>query len=534
MPPDYRRASVSMRPWRAYSTNRRGDGCRDGGVGNVRADRGGAADRTVDDEHAAKALHAFGESGEAVPGLGGRAAAAVVGDPEVEPVPRLPHVAGRRHEADAPRLGMLRGVREQLCGDEIDVAFDRGRHRGIRWKVDLDGDRHRAASGERLQADRETAVLQDRRGEPARERAQFVERLAGLVAGFADQFASLLGIAFELALDRREIHLQPHEPLLRAVVDVALEPAQRRVLGLHGGAARRRELGDLALERLGPPRAERAAGDHVVQQGEPAEDERQRRQEDEPDDELEDRLAEQRVDVPRVAGEQEVDHDVVQPEVVRVAPVGNRAVPDPGGRAAECHRGPGDRDAPRDDAHDRVDDHAVQQVEPVVAVDERRPHRAPEALVAVAALPDGTSDPGPARPLQPHQLERSEAARHVERRDDDEDADDDRDEPQAREERRREHDERDDRDRHGEDEEGELARHGRPQRPVAAALRRRVVGRRLSECRVSAHGGFPQSWSHADPARRRRTAPSSPGPRATAGGSGTCTACRHRRSRRSA
>ena len=295
-----------------------------------------------------------------------------------------------------------------------------------------------------------------------------------------------------------------------------------------------RQLRDLAFEGFGPPGAERAATDHVVEQGQPTEDERQRREEDEPDDELEGGLAEQRVDVPGVAREQEVDHDVVQPEVVHVAAVGNRPVPDPRGRAAEGHGGPRDRDTPRDHAHDRVDDHAVQEVEPVVAVDERRPHRAPEALVAVAALPYGTSDPAPARPLQPHQFERSEAARGVQRRDDDEDADDDRDQPEAGEERRRQHHERDDRDRHGEDEEGELARHGRPQRPVAAALRRADVGRRLSECRVSAHGGFPQSWSHAGPARRRRTAPSSPGPRATAGGSGTCTACRHRHSPRSA
>ena len=206
-------------------------------VGNVRTDPGGTADGAVDHEHALKSLNAFGQPCEAVPRGGGGAAAAIVGHPEVEPVSCGTRVAGRGHEPDAVRLGMLGRVREELCGHEVGVAFDRGGHRGIRRQIDLDGDRHRASRRERLQADRETAILQDRRGEPPGERPQFVERLTGLIAGLADQFASVLGIALELAFDRREIHLQSHQALLGAVVDVALEPAQRRILSLHCGAA---------------------------------------------------------------------------------------------------------------------------------------------------------------------------------------------------------------------------------------------------------------------------------------------------------
>ena len=184
--------------------------------------------------------------------MASRSAAPVVGDPDVDPAAGDALVARGDAEADAAGIGVLRRVREQLGGDEVRVALDRRGQRGIR-EVDLDDDRHGAARGERLEAGREAAVLQDRRREPARERPQLVERLAGLVARLADECLRRLGVVLEPALDGREVHLQAHEPLLRAVVDVPLEAAERRVLGLHGGAARGGEL------RRPRPRAPRSA-----------------------------------------------------------------------------------------------------------------------------------------------------------------------------------------------------------------------------------------------------------------------------------
>ena len=66
-----------------------------------------------------------------------------------------------------------------------------------------------------------------------------------------------LGVSgFRAALERGEIHLQAHEPLLRAVVDVALEPAERDILGVHRGAARGGLGPHLLRERVGAPGAE--------------------------------------------------------------------------------------------------------------------------------------------------------------------------------------------------------------------------------------------------------------------------------------
>ena len=209
--------------------------------------------------------------------------------------------------------GVLRRVREELGGDEVGVPLDRRGQRGIR-EVDLDDHRHGAARRERLEAGREPAVLQDRRRESAGQRAQLVERLAGLLARLADERLRRVGVLLEPAFDRREVHLQSDEPLLRAVVDVALEASERGVLGLHGGAARRGELGDLDLQRLGAPGAEHAPGDHVVQEREPAEHERQRGEEHQAEQDLEDPLADHGVVREVVAGQEPVDEPFVQPE----------------------------------------------------------------------------------------------------------------------------------------------------------------------------------------------------------------------------
>ena len=61
--------------------------------------------------------------------------------------------------------------------------------------------------------------------------------LAGLAGGLVDGGPGGGRVALELPLGPGQVHLQPDQPLLRPVVDVALEPAQRLGLGGDGGVA---------------------------------------------------------------------------------------------------------------------------------------------------------------------------------------------------------------------------------------------------------------------------------------------------------
>jgi hypothetical protein len=99
-------------------------------------------------------------------------------------------------------------------------------------------DRDGAAAGQRGDRGGQAAVGQDRRGDAAGQRAQLVERLAGLGERFGDCRAGGVLVGVHLVLGAPEVHRQPYQPLLRAVVDVALQPAQRGGLGRY----RRRRL----------------------------------------------------------------------------------------------------------------------------------------------------------------------------------------------------------------------------------------------------------------------------------------------------
>ena len=106
--------------------------------------------------------------------------------------------------------------------------------------------------------------------------------------GLGEDGARGLRVGVELALGAGDVHLQPDEALLRTVVQVALQAAQRLVFRDDGGAARSGQVGDLALQRLGPPRPEHPGGDGLVHQREPARDERQGGREDDPEDQVQD------------------------------------------------------------------------------------------------------------------------------------------------------------------------------------------------------------------------------------------------------
>lgn len=143
--------------------------------------------------------------------------------------------------------------------------------------------------------------------------------------------------------------------------------------------------------------------------------------------------------------------------------------PDPGGQTAQRHGQPDDGHRPRHDAEDRVDQHPVQQIQPIVPVREGSEDDAPEGARGAWALPDRTRDRRPPCPLQAGELDDAESACGVEGGDDDEEADVDDDGADTRPEQRHEHRQADDRDRHGQEEEAELAGNPAPEGAVAGA-----------------------------------------------------------------
>ena len=106
---------------------------------------------------------------------------------------------------------------------------------------------------------RRPAVDQQRRGDAAGERAQLVDGLAGLGSAASMVSAARSGSSSSCCAGPAEVHREPHQPLLRPVVDVALEPAQRLGLGGASGVAAALDPAYLLLE-LGP-----AAEQHLRQ-----------------------------------------------------------------------------------------------------------------------------------------------------------------------------------------------------------------------------------------------------------------------------
>src|SRR4051794_41830416 len=88
----------------------------------------------------------------------------------------------------------------------------------------------------------------------ARELAQLLQRLRELVAGRADELLRERWVVADAALDHPQLERDRDESLLRAVVEVALEPAPLRVAGGDDALARGAQLGEPAPGLGGPPR----------------------------------------------------------------------------------------------------------------------------------------------------------------------------------------------------------------------------------------------------------------------------------------
>ncbi len=127
-------------------------------------------------------------------------------------------------------------------------------------RVDVDRGAQAVARGERFDRGHQAAVGEQRRHDAAREVAQLGDRVVRLALGVEDQAADLR-LVVDAQLRAPELQRQRHQPRLRAVVQVALDPPQLRRLRVDRLAARARQQVD--------PRAQRAppAGDeHAVVQ----------------------------------------------------------------------------------------------------------------------------------------------------------------------------------------------------------------------------------------------------------------------------
>ena len=192
-------------------------------------------------------------------------------------------------------LGVLGHVGEELGHAEVGDRLDGGR----RPRPELDGELggHRAAGGQRgqgaLQAD-----VERRRVDAAGDVAQFGDGLLGAPVGGVDELAhpvevDVLGIVLELLLGHAEPHGERHQLGLGAVVQVALDPAQR---GGRGVDRLRPGLFEGAHPRrhgIGP---EQAADQHAVDVDEAPHDPGRREEEDGAENEDGDAVEEVRSD----------------------------------------------------------------------------------------------------------------------------------------------------------------------------------------------------------------------------------------------
>ena len=137
---------------------------------------------------------------------------------------------------DAGRARVLRDVRERFADGEVGGGLDRDRQpRGRQRELELD--RHRRAIGQSGQGVAEAAVAQDRGVQPVGKVTQVGEARSQVAEHLGELGPRVLA---ELRL-RPQPDLQPqrdgHEPLLRAVVEVAFDLAPGAIGGVQDPCA---------------------------------------------------------------------------------------------------------------------------------------------------------------------------------------------------------------------------------------------------------------------------------------------------------
>ena len=148
----------------------------------------------------------------------------------------IPHLhgrvafAGRDPHLDSMRVGVLGGVCERFEDDEV-----RGRLNGqgeVPAAVDVERNGHGRAVGDGGKGGLEAAIGEDAGMDSARELAELLER--GIELGARDlELAGRRGVWLDTRFETSKDQRNRDEPLLGAVVEVALDAAARAVLGLH-------------------------------------------------------------------------------------------------------------------------------------------------------------------------------------------------------------------------------------------------------------------------------------------------------------
>ena len=181
-----------------------------------------------------------------LPDTGRRAADPVVGHDQAQALGRP-----RRLHRHARRRGVLDRVGERLARDVVGDGLDL-RRRAVARRLELD--RHRGGPREILER-RGQALVEPRRAQARRDRAQVADRRRDLVHRRVERRGEDPRLPGQRALQPPQHDPERHEPLLRAVVEVALEPPALLVAGLRDPRARRLDLGQLEAQ-LDPQAAE--------------------------------------------------------------------------------------------------------------------------------------------------------------------------------------------------------------------------------------------------------------------------------------
>ena len=160
---------------------------------------------------------------------------------------------------------------------------------------DVRVDRHgnRGAGRDLRDRRRQAAIDEDRRGDAPGQLAKLGQGVLRLDHRLLQDRLCLDRIASGLALGAGQVHVQPHEPLLRTVVQVPLQLPQRGALRLPCGGPR---LGQsLDVRPVPRPTRQQQVGVDELEPGQPLEDGRRGDQHDQAAEEEQDDVEDHRM-----------------------------------------------------------------------------------------------------------------------------------------------------------------------------------------------------------------------------------------------
>ena len=192
-----------------------------------------------DAEPAAERLDAVGETAQTRTALAVGAADAVVDDLDDSPLS-----SGRPSTRRRRRLRVLADVGEALGHDVVRGHLERLGQAPV--DLDREPNRHRRPGGELLERDRQPVTREHGRMEPARDGAQLLERHRDLALRLV-QSLPRIGVVAQLLLEHAQLEREGDQPLLRAVVQVALQPLPLPLPGLDHTCARALQLLEMRL-----------------------------------------------------------------------------------------------------------------------------------------------------------------------------------------------------------------------------------------------------------------------------------------------